>query len=317
MGRDAFSISRLKVLRRCPRAFRHSYLSAWTERDVRQMKALGSRALLIGSTVHRAAKLALQALQAGRLPDQQKLIAAMVAEAQYSVVAARSAFATTHADAIGAMEEIFYDTVNDDAYWNDGYAQIERLLRNFFACGMWERLTRRLIDEAGRVAQLIEIDEDLSDQPDIDIDGTTLLVKIDALVRHHGDKYGIIDWKTGRRDRAADLQEQGRVYALAVSERYAAPAANIVAEFVNVATNETKRLTFTEADLDEARDLVVRTTNDVGTLIALNGTAADAWPMLSPDKSSRCRWCSFRRACGREGGGNAAPTLIRDNETSE
>lgn len=312
MGQPAFSLSRLKTFRRCPRAFRHSYLSDWTERDVRQMKSLGSRALLIGSTVHRAAKLALQALQAGRLPDQQKLIGAMVAEAQYAVVAARSAFATTHSDAVGAMEEVFYDTVNSDEYWNAGYAQIEQLLQGFFASSMWARLTHRLIDEGGREAQLIEIDEDLSDQPDIDIDGTVLLVKLDALVRHHGDKYGIIDWKTGRRDRPADLQEQGRVYALAVSERYGAPAANITAEFVNVATGETTRLTFTEADLNEARDLVVRTTNDIGTLIALNGTATDAWPLVSPDKSSRCKWCSFRRACGRE-----ANTLQRNDATRD
>jgi hypothetical protein len=132
-----------------------------------------------------------------------------------------------------------------------------------------------------------------------------VLVRPDFAFRHDG-LLRILDWKTGQGDPGWE-RIQLACYALYAAEKWGQELAWIDPRLVQLYPSfSMPSLHLTGSDIQHVADYIRESQERIQTLLAADGPsslpAVDRFPMT--DDLQSCRWCSFRRLCGRESAGS-------------
>ena len=131
------------------------------------------------------------------------------------------------------------------------------------------------------------------------LDGIAVFASPDLIVRDQESDMHIVDWKTGRPDKARLAQLS--IYGLFVREKFGAPLERMTAHLVYVRTGETERHGDLAAGAGEARRMLATYVADVrGRLTDVERNLAgdiERFPMTTDLRM--CRRCNFRELCGR------------------
>lgn len=150
-------------------------------------------------------------------------------------------------------------------------------------------------------ARLRVIDPDLEHPDDMrfEIDGVLVWGAPDLVVENKAGLMQIVDWKTGKPDKARVAQMA--VYALYVNQKFGTPIENIRAHVVNIAYGDFHDIDDLRGGVEEARRMVSTYTADVrAALTDVPGNVAgdmSLFPMTDDRRS--CRRCKYREICGR------------------
>lgn len=123
----------------------------------------------------------------------------------------------------------------------------------------------------------------------------------DHLYRAGGDRRVVVEWKTGQ---VRGATEQVGLYVLALTQREALQPEQVVGVAVYLAHYQEAPLVGS-AEIVEAARVRVRKARRAAQELVLDGDLQENQPQhlevfeQLPEGSKECRWCSFRRLCGR------------------
>ncbi len=297
-----WSHSRARTFAGCPRAYWLTYYGSWggwdagAPREVRDayvQKKLTSRAMWTGTVVHGAAEDALKRLREGRRVDEEGSVRDAVRKARQDIEGSRSGtWLERPARRTGFREHYYREEVPPEA-WNAAIAEIERQVRGLYA----NRIFRRLAQVAERVMEV----EELRRFP---VGTTDVYVALDVLVADGNGGVVIIDWKTGEAHADEEIAAQLGVYGIYATQELGVPSDRVKAMHVNLRFGTETTHPVGPSEIEAAREEIA---TSVATMRArlrdVPGNIADAadYPLVD-EGDRRCRYCSFRRTCGREAG---------------
>ncbi|MFN7147732.1 MAG: PD-(D/E)XK nuclease family protein, partial [Myxococcota bacterium] len=157
------------------------------------------------------------------------------------------------------------------------------------------RIFRRLAQVPERVMEVEELRR-------FRVGSTEVYVALDVLVADGKGGVVIIDWKTGEAHADAEIAAQLGVYGIYATQELGVPVDRVKAMHVNLrfTTETTHAVGPTEI---EAARVEIETSVAVMRAklrdVAANLADREDYPMLA-EGDRQCRWCSFRRTCGRE-----------------
>ena len=160
------------------------------------------------------------------------------------------------------------------------------------------RIFRRLEQVADRILEV----EELRRFP---VGDAEVYVALDVLVSDGKGGVVIIDWKTGDAHSDEVIAGQLGVYGIYATQVLGVPDDRVKAMHVNLRHGTETMHTVGPAEIEAARAEIAASVAEMREgLVDRAENVADpaAYPLL-PEGDARCRWCSFRRSCGREGEG--------------
>ena len=313
-----WSHSRGRAFHDCKRAYWFNYYGYWmgwdagapaAVRETYLQKKLTSRAMWTGTVVHGIAeaglKRAINALASGeaRTPNQES-------DAFWTLDDMRqAAFLKADADIRGSASgewkrrpakrtgftEHYYDLPVSDDDWKAVLDEIDRQVVNLHA----NRIYRRLLVTASRIREVEELRKfAVGSGPEC----AEVYLAVDAMVGDGNGGVVIIDWKTGQNHEDAVIAAQLGVYGLYATQELGIPEDRITAMHVNLRHNTEARHPVGPAEIAAAREAILTGMAEMRASlkdVAANIADKEDFPTL-PEGSARCRWCNFRRSCGRE-----------------
>jgi hypothetical protein len=295
-----WSHSRARAFEGCKRAYWLTYYGSWggwdasappEAREAYLQKKLTTRAMWTGTVVHGVAEQAIRDATHDRYDDVDRHVANAVRKARLDIAdSANGRWMGRPARRVGFREHYYGEPVAD-ADWDAAIAEIERQVRVLFA----NKVFRRILDVPDRVREV----EELRRFPVGDVD---VYVSLDALMDDGKGGVVIIDWKTGEAHSDDVIAAQLGVYGLYATQVLGVPADRVIAMHVNLRHDERTNHPVGPAEIDEARRYIRTSVADMRALlvdVGENVARAEDYPMVEAD-DRRCRWCSFRRTCGRE-----------------
>lgn len=311
-----WSHSRGRAFHDCKRAYWFNYYGYWkgwdagapaAVRETYLQKKLTSRAMWTGTVVHGIAeagiKRAINALNVGGAP-QEGLDAVWTLDDMR-----QAAFLKADADIRGSASgewkrrpakrtgftEHYYDLPVSDDDWKAVLDEIDRQVVNLHA----NRIYRRLLVTASRIREVEELRKfAVGSGPE----RAEVYLAVDAMVGDGNGGVVIIDWKTGQNHEDAVIAAQLGVYGLYATQELGIPEDRITAMHVNLRHNTEARHPVGPAEISAAREAVLTGMAEMRASlkdVAANLADKEDFPTL-PEGSARCRWCNFRRSCGRE-----------------
>lgn len=293
-NRFSWSKSRHEKFEACRRQYFLHYYGSWggwdrrapaEVRELYLLKKLSSRYAWSGSAVHDAIRWVLEELRGGReLPLEQVVdrtrasMRAQFRESRDKAYRQRKAF--------GLLEHEYEEPISD-AQWRAAWEQVERCLRAFYD-SRWLDVARGLSAE-----QWLPIDQLGS----FLWDETPVYAAPDFAYRQ-GSGAVLVDWKTGQ-PRDGD-KEQLLGYALYAKETWGVPEDQIECRVVylpsldevEVSASPEQLAAFTErmrASIEAMIDKLSDREKNVAEIARFPKT----------EDESACRFCPFRRPCGR------------------
>lgn len=313
-----WSHSRGRAFHDCKRAYWFNYYGYWlgwdagapaAVRETYLQKKLTSRAMWTGTVVHGIAeaglKRAINALASGNAgtPNQES-------DAFWTLDDMRqAAFLKADADIRGSASgewkrrpakrtgftEHYYDLPVSDDDWKAVLDEIDRQVVNLHA----NRIYRRLLVTASRIREVEELRKfAVGSGPE----RAEVYLAVDAMVGDGNGGVVIIDWKTGQNHEDAVIAAQLGVYGLYATQELGIPEDRITAMHVNLRHNTEARHPVGPAEIAAAREAILTGMAEMRASlkdVAANIADKEDFPTL-PEGSARCRWCNFRRSCGRE-----------------
>ena len=295
-----WSHSRSRACEGCKRAYWYAYYGSWggwganapaEARAAYVQKKLTTRAMWIGTVVHRVAEELLRDARDGRqTPTLDDVVSSVRTRCEKDVrESADGSWLQRPAKRVGFREH-YYEEGASEADWAQAIDEIERQLR-----GLWtQRLFQRLLAVPSRIREL----EDMRRFAVGDVD---VWVVLDVLVDDGRGGVVILDWKTGGHHDDAEIRAQLGVYGLYATAELGIAADAIVAMHVNLRHNEETKHAVGEAEIALAKETIRDSTARMRALLVdVEQNIADpgAYPTLDPG-SEDCRRCGFRGICGR------------------
>ena len=309
----AWSWSRHKAFYECPRRLYWQYYGSWAgwlddaPADARlgyRLKQLKSVAMLVGEAFHDvvAEVLAHRSPAAPGVPVEQLRI-----------------------DMERRLRKCIRESRNRDWARYGNPKRYTNLFEDYYGTGVDEIAEEKALQEIrecvdgfarspyGRRAfsipgdRIVIIDPRNFDDKRFALDGIAVYASPDLIARDAAGDMHIVDWKTGRPDKAKLAQLS--VYGLFVREKFGAPLERMTAHLVYVRTGETERHGDLAAGASEARRMVKTYVDDVrGRLTDVeNNLAADMGRFPMTTDTRLCRRCNFRELCGRMEGPAETP----------
>lgn len=296
-----WSHSRGKAFEGCLRAYWLTYYGSWggwdrsappQVREAYVQKKLTSRAMWTGTMVHGVAEAGLKrALDGDPMPLDEALGHAARNARTDIEDSATGRWLARPAKRVGFREHYYGEAVADTD-WDAALAEIDRQIRTLYAHRIW----RRLMQVPARVREV----EELRRFP---VGDGEVYVALDVLVDDGQGGVVIVDWKTGEAHSDEVIAAQLGVYGLYATQVLGVPDDRIRALHVNVRHDTETQHPVGPAEIAAARATVAESLAAMRAKLADvrgNVADADAHPQV-PDGDPRCRRCSFRRTCGREG----------------
>ena len=132
------------------------------------------------------------------------------------------------------------------------------------------------------------------------VEGVSVWVVCDLVMRWQG-KVHIIDWKTGKSSENGAQNIQLATYALyTLAKGLCSRPDEIVVQLVNLNQNETVTTDVTQETINMAEKYILESANKMVSLLSdeeINVARKEDFPLT--DNQNLCRWCNFRKACGR------------------
>lgn len=302
-----WSHSRGRAFHGCRRAYWFNYYGSWGGWDAAApeearlayvQKKLTSRAMWTGSIVHMVAEQGLKRAMddadrgyaiADWPVDAMRAYAKRAAEAD--IAGSASGRWLSRPSKLTGFAEHYYALPVTDADWQAALDEIDRQV-----AGLAEnRIYKRLRVAAVRIREVEELRR-------FWVGDAEVYLAIDAMV---GDGTGgvvIIDWKTGDSHDDGEIAAQLGVYGLYATQELGVAEDRVVAMHVNLRHGTETRHVVGPAAIQAARDAVATGVAEMrAALVEVPNNVArkEDFPPL-PAGSDRCRWCNFRRVCGRE-----------------
>lgn len=303
----SWSWSRHRAFDSCLRRYYLQHYAFWggwepdsPNREVYIQKKLNSRPMWIGTTVHAAAEWVLGQVRRGHYPPPDRVVERFLRGARRAIdESARGLYRFRPKRSPGFVDH-YYGLETPDEAWQADLEEIERQIRGLFTNKVFQRLAR----VPGRIIEVERLEQ-------VEVGGVPVWVSLDVLVSDGAGGYVIIDWKTGREHDAETVAAQLGVYGAYVLDRYLDQrphtagddhVGRIQAMYVNLRSD-----TFETRPIDrEVLERTVRTVQDSASAMrerledATENIAREGdFPMVE-EGSPACRWCVFRRTCGRE-----------------
>jgi len=309
----AWSWSRHRTFYECPRKLYWQCYGSWMGWDpaappnaalAYRLKKIRSVAMLVGEVFHEVLAevlarrpLAPQPVPAAQLRiDMERRLLKRIAESRN-----RDWQRYKNPKKYSILLEDYYGPGVDDALREQALADV-RSCADGFAKSVYGR---RAFAAPGE--RLTFIDRREFEGMRILVDGLTVFACPDLVVADAGGKTHIVDWKTGRFEKAEPAQLG--VYALFVSEKFGVPIAEMTAHLVYVRTGGAEPHADLRPGVDLARRMMETYVSDVrGRLTDAPANVAgdvELFPMTTDLR--KCRRCNFRELCGRADAPAQAP----------
>jgi len=285
----SWSLSRHDTFSTCRRRYYYSYYAAREDEEVRRLKRLSALPLWAGNVVHETIEGILGSHEVMPSPEEREAIV-------HAAVHSRMLGDWRESEAGSARFRLFeheYAQPVDQEDKKIVVGIVMRSLRNFFES---DTLAEALA--VGRAAWL-----SVEDLCEFDVDGVTVLLRMDLAYRNREGHVVIVDWKTGRREgRFSEVQLAG--YALYASEQgWVQEPAQLRTELAYLALPRYVRRPVDAGKLVQARRFIARSASRMQALLVdveANRAREEDFPMI--ERPQICRRCNFRRLCfPREG----------------
>lgn len=201
----SWSNSRNSVFRECRRKYYYSYYGHWggwefdAPDEVRQMYILGklkNRFMWAGGVVHNSIKNVLEETKSGRVPLMNRLINLTREEMRHGFESSKNKMYWQDPKSC-ALFEHEYDAEVKDEKWKDLWKHVETCIQNFYSSDIFDMVKN--ID----FSLWLPIEEFQA----FLFEDTKINVKLDFAYRDRNGSIIIIDWKTGKSERAgSDIQ---------------------------------------------------------------------------------------------------------------
>ncbi len=295
MSAPRWSFSRHRTFHECRRRYWLNYHAAALGaaegaperlRELRIQKYLMSRPQWVGNIVHDAAQAALEGLLAGELPAAEAAAAAAVARANSDISASEQGAWRRDPRAQPGFQEHYYGTRPWEP-WSVTLEDISTLVHALYAHPIFRRITQ--VPE-----RLVEVEELV----EVELGGVPVRVRLDALIRDGSGGMVVIDWKTGRSHRPEELRRQLAVYGLYVRDRHGASSVGI---FANIRLNTWGAWEHDGAFLEQLAAFIGASWAEMCAADPPEQQILEVEERFAklPGGSRQCRWCPFRRDCGR------------------
>ena len=303
----SWSWSRHRTFGECLRRYwlnHYGFWGGWNQnaspdtREIYIQKKLNTRPQWIGTTVHEAARWALDQISRGQPPQLERVTERFLRAARLQIESSyRKEYRLSPKRHPGFVEH-YYGLDVSASDWEDALAEIERQIGNLFANKVFTRLSR----VPGRIVEFERLVQ-------IPVSDVPVWVSLDVLVQDEAGGYVIIDWKTGKAQDKATIAGQLGVYGVYVQQTFLKPGgqesvfgdANIKTMHVNLRTNEHAWWPIEKEHLLEATATIERSAAQMrGKLRDPDNNIAvkEDFPMLE-EGSPRCQYCPFRKTCDR------------------
>lgn len=296
----SWSKSRDNMFNTCKRKYYLHYYGSWggwewdASPEVRKlyiMKNLSSIPMWVGSAVHEVLKwVNTRNLKMGEnhvsfIEAKDKLNSDMV----HSWNSSLNARYRQNPRKNFWLVEHYYNEPIGDLEFEDAYSLAEICLENFFLHSIYNQLAEM---PSVRILAIEELDKFLFEE--------TLVWAMCDLVLSHNVETWIVDWKTGRKvDETYDLQLA--VYALyAMNKGWCFDPDRIKLHQAYLFLNEGKDDCASGEVINEASDYIRASVAEMKSYLVdpEHNFAIEAdFPMV--DNLGICRYCNFRKACGR------------------
>lgn len=301
----SWSSSRSKVLAECERRYFWSYYGSWggwergaaTEtRAAYLLKKLTGRYGWAGDIAHEAIKIGILEARRGRTREVDQLVAwardTMRAEFKYSKNTKRDA--KNGRGFFGLLEHEYGEQL-PQAEWVAIWERTEAAIRTWYA-GPWLQLAREL----GAGERWIAVDELDFEQSVFELRGVRVFAVPDWAHRNADGTAVVSDWKTGK-PKAAD-RDQVYGYGLFLENRFGIDALRVRVQLVYLGAGGTVVDQVVEPiRLEEYEERFWESVRRMRELLAdvpsNTPKPREAFAMAPP---SACRFCEYRRLCGRE-----------------
>lgn len=304
-----WSHSRGRALHDCARAYWYTYYGSWGgwvadgDPAVRQAyveKKLTSRPMWTGTVVHGIAetglKRAMQDARRGAVREWslEEMRAAAHRTVNEDIVGSETGAWLERPARRTGFAEHYYALPVTHADWDAAADEIDRQVVNLHG----NRIYQRLLVTAARIREVEELRRFAVGDPAF---GAQVYLAVDALVADGKGGVVIIDWKTGENHDDAEIGSQLGIYGLYATQELGVPEDQIVAMHVNLRHGTETRHPVGPVEIALARAAVLAGVAEMRAPlrdVANNLADKDDFPTV-PEGSDRCRWCNFRRSCGR------------------
>lgn len=295
-----WSHSRARTFAGCPRAYWFTYYGSWggwdaeappATRDAYVQKKLTTRAMWTGTVVHGIAEEGIRRVMAGRTLDVDLAVRVATHRARGDLAGSLSGWWLGRPARRTGFREHYYGEPIDPAAWEGAIDEITRQVRNLHT----NRIFRRIAQVPGRVLEVEELQR-------FRVGSTEVYVSLDVLMSDGQGGVVIIDWKTGDAHKEAVIAAQLGVYGIYATQQLGVPTDRVKAMHVNLRHGTETLHAVGPAEIDAARAEIEASVAEMrARLVNVEHNVADReeYPTL-PEDDPRCRWCSFRRSCGRE-----------------
>lgn len=298
-NRFSWSKSRHEKFEACRRQYFLHYYGSWggwdrrapaEVRELYLLKKLTNRWAWWGSTVHDAIQSVLTSVQAGRIPDKDRLLATVRASMRAQFRQSREG-AYRARKAFGLVEHEYAEPVEDEA-WRQGWEQVARCIEAFYG-SKWMAIAQELPQE-----RWLPIDQlDTFTFRDVPVYAAP------DFAYRTDEGVVLVDWKTGQpRDLDAD---QLLGYALYARESWDVTLEGITCKIVYLPACEEVDVPVTHESVASFEERMAGSMERMLALLddrATNSASIDSFPKT--DDAATCGRCPFRRPCL----GGAAPS---------
>jgi len=290
-----WSFSRYRTFQECRRRYWLNYHAARLGetpdaperfRELYIQKYLNSRPQWVGNIVHDAAQEALEALRDGVPLDAGAAAAKAMVSANAEVTASEEGRWRASPREQPGFQEHYYKSRPWEP-WSNTLGDIGELVRVLYDHAVF----RRIAEVPERLVEIEELVE-------VELRGVPTRVRLDVLMDDGAGGMVVIDWKTGRSHRPEVVRDQLAVYGLYVEEKYKRSARGM---YANIRLNNWGLYDLDEALLDRVAAFIQRSAEEMVAMDPEPDAVLESEERFTkiPVGSRECRWCSFKRDCGR------------------
>ncbi len=296
----SWSYSRDRMFRACLRRYWLNYYGSWGGWDSRapeearaiyRQKKLTSQAMWIGILVHEVAERALKSLGWAQVRGVEDSVAWIRSRGTSDVECSRTGKDSRRPSKRVEFQEHFYGADLPEGTWEEAVDEMERQVRNLFSHPVFQRMVA--VKE-----RILQVEELLQ----VDLMGVPVWVSLDVMMDDGRGGVVIVDWKTGKSHSDAEVGRQMGIYGLYAQQELGLAPEQIQALHVNTRDGGHKAHPVDASQLEQSRQELVESSSAMKELLSdVEGNVAlvEDFPMVESG-SEECRFCSFRRTCGRE-----------------
>lgn len=299
----SWSTGRLKMLENCNRRYYYHYYAShngwlWNannlQKDSYLLKKLTNRYSLSGDIVHSTIRDFIESIIvkkntviSNELIERYIQNAVMEFNMHVTMSKQHGSNWNTRIKSFKMMQEFYYNEDFDAK--QEGYMieNITRCMNNFFISKTLDEMSKKDIE-------IIENDE--TELSSFNHTGIKVYAKLDLLYKI-GDKYVIVDWKTGKEEEADYLQLL--LYTKYVSLKYNVDVKDIICRVEYLKTNVSKEFTFNKEDIYQVNCLILGSVSSMIDLLedAELNKAKSVENFSKCSDTEKCKNCNFRKLC--------------------